>query len=169
MLHPLQGPQPHRGAARITFDLGFVRALSPARQRPESRLVAGQFHRESFRRAGGDRLGERAFDDPVLQRLVGQHDDAPADGERAQRRGTAPRSEVSSSLTAIRSAWNVRFAGWPPVRRAGAGIAWYSSATSSAVEVNGVRARWRTIWAAIRRANRSSPYRCRMSANAAAS
>ena len=30
---------------------------------------------------------------------------------------------VNSSLTATRSAWNVRFAGLPPVRLAGAGIA----------------------------------------------
>ncbi len=37
--------------------------------------------------------------------------------------GSARRSTDSSSLTSMRRAWNVRLAGCPPVRRAGAGIA----------------------------------------------
>ena len=53
--------------------------------------------------------------------------------------GSARRSTASSSLTSIRSAWKVRLAGWPPVRRAGAGISAYSSSTSRAEVVNGSR------------------------------
>ena len=52
--------------------------------------------------------------------------------------GIARRSTASSSLTSIRSAWKVRLAGWPPVRRAGAGISAYSSSTRRAEVVNGV-------------------------------
>ena len=43
----------------------------------------------------------------------------------------------SSSLTAMRSAWNVRVAGWPPVRRAAAGMALRTSSASSPVVVIG--------------------------------
>ena len=43
-------------------------------------------------------------------------------------------STSSSAFTAMRIAWNVRLAGWPPVRRAGAGMA---SRTISASSVGG--------------------------------
>ena len=43
-------------------------------------------------------------------------------GIAASEAGSAARSDPSSSLTSIRRAWKVRLAGWPPVRRAGAGI-----------------------------------------------
>ncbi len=36
-----------------------------------------------------------------------------------QASGSARSSWPSSSLTAIRRAWNERFAGWPPAKRAG--------------------------------------------------
>ena len=58
--------------------------------------------------------------------------------------GTARRRTASSSLTSMRSAWKVRLAGWPPVRRAGAGISAYSSSTRGAEVVNGVCSRRRT-------------------------
>ena len=49
----------------------------------------------------------------------------PAARAAASRARPAARasSEPSSSLTAIRSAWKTRFAGWPSPKRAGAGIA----------------------------------------------
>ena len=37
-----------------------------------------------------DGLGQRALDDPVLERLVGQDDDATADGKDAERVGDRP-------------------------------------------------------------------------------
>ena len=58
----------------------------------------------------------------------------------------------------MRSAWKVRFAGCPPVRRAAAGIDSRTSSASRADEVIRERARSRTIAPAIRAANRSSPY-----------
>ena len=71
--------------------------------------------------------------------------------------GSARFSAPSSSLTSMRRAWNVRFAGWPPVRRVAAGIDSRTSSASRAVCVNGSRARSRSIAAAIREAKRSSP------------
>ena len=72
--------------------------------------------------------------------------------------GIARRRTASSSLTSMRSAWKVRLAGCPPVRRAGAGISAYSSSTSRPEVVNGSRSRSRTTAVAILRANFSSPY-----------
>ena len=45
----------------------------------------------------------------------------------------------------MRSAWNVRLAGLPPVRRAGAGMVSRMSSTSRGLVVNGSRSRSRTI------------------------
>ena len=64
----------------------------------------------------------------------------------------------------MRSAWNVRLAGCPPVRRAGAGIDSRITSTSRALRVNGSRLRSRTIVSAMRLAKRSSPYACRIRA-----
>ena len=41
----------------------------------------------------------------------------------------------NSSLTAIRTAWKIRLAGCPPLRRAGAGIASLIMSTNSSVRV----------------------------------
>ena len=58
--------------------------------------------------------------------------------------GSAPASASSSPLTSMRSAWNVRLAGWPPVRRVAAGIDERTSSASRAVPVNGSAPRSRT-------------------------
>ena len=71
--------------------------------------------------------------------------------------GIARRSTPSSSLTSIRSAWKVRLAGCPPVRRAGAGIVSRRSSTSLAESVNGSVSRALTMARAICRENFSSP------------
>src|SRR3954452_16428671 len=63
--------------------------------------------------------------------------------------GSAASSWPSSSLTAMRIAWNVRFAGWPPAKRAGTGIASVTISTSCWVVSIGVRPRARTIARAI--------------------
>ena len=63
--------------------------------------------------------------------------------------GSAASSEPSSSLTAMRSAWKTRFAGWPSPKRAGAGIAHLIVSTSSPVRSNGCSLRRRTIARAI--------------------
>ena len=66
--------------------------------------------------------------------------------------GSAASSCSSSPLTAIRIAWNVRLAGWPPPNRAGAGIAAVIASTSSNVVASGASSRRRTISRAIRSA-----------------
>src|SRR5262249_20107371 len=63
--------------------------------------------------------------------------------------GSASSSAVSSSLTAIRSAWKTRFAGWPSPNRAGAGIAALIVSTSSPVRSNALLRRLRAIARAI--------------------
>ena len=68
-------------------------------------------------------------------------------------RSSAAARISSSRLTSMRIAWNVRLAGCPPRRRAGAGIASRTIAASCTVESIGRAA---TIARAIRGAKRSS-------------
>src|SRR5215207_1327135 len=70
---------------------------------------------------------------------------------------SSPTSKLGSSrLTSMRIAWNVRRAGWPPRRRAAAGMPRFTASTSSPVVRTGRAA---TISDAMRRAKRSSPLR----------
>ena len=48
--------------------------------------------------------GERLLHDPVLQRLIGQHDDPPPCSEHVQRDGDGRLSAASSPFTSMRSA-----------------------------------------------------------------
>ena len=57
----------------------------------------------------------------------------------------------------MRRAWNVRFAGLPPVRRVAAGIAALTISASWVVEFIGAIARCLTIDSTMRVANFSSP------------
>ena len=82
----------------------------------------------------------------------------PPGASTSQATGSPRSSWPSSSFTAIRSAWNVRFAGWPPANAAGAGIAETTVSTSCCVVRSGSSARRRTIARAMRLAKRSSPY-----------
>ena len=75
---------------------------------------------------------------------------AKADGNAASR-------EPSSSLTAMRNAWNTRLAGCPSPKRAGAGMAALIVSTRSPVRSNGCSFLRRAIAFAICRAYRSSP------------
>ena len=109
--------------------------------------------------AAAGALGEEALDAPVLERVEGERGEAAADLQRRPRRAGAPRRAAASSpLTAIRIAWKVRLAGWPPANRAGAGMAAVIASLSSKVVVSSARPRRRTISPAIRSAKRSSPY-----------
>ena len=67
--------------------------------------------------------GEYPFDDAVLQGLVGLHHEPPSHAQAVECSGQARSRTSSSALTAMRSAWKVRLAGCPPLRRAGAGTA----------------------------------------------
>ena len=58
--------------------------------------------------------------------------------------GRARSRAASSPLTSMRRAWNVRLAGWPPVRRVAAGIAARTSSASRPTVANGSLARSRT-------------------------
>src|SRR5712691_1767115 len=71
--------------------------------------------------------------------------------------GRAVSRAPSSSLTAMRSAWNTRLAGCPSPKRAGAGIAALIVSTRSPVLSKGCSFLRRTIAFAIGRAYRSSP------------
>ena len=88
----------------------------------------------------------------------------PPTRSRSQASGSAASSWASSSLTAIRIAWKVRLAGWPPANRAGAGIAAVIASTSSNVvaisaPAGGGRSRRRS-------GRRSAPRRSRAAARA---
>ena len=63
----------------------------------------------------------------------------------------------SSSLASMRSAWKVRFAGFPPVRRVAAGMLSLTKVASSWVELSGAFARALTMFSTILVANFSSP------------
>ena len=80
--------------------------------------------------------------------------------------GSAASSCASSSLTAIRIAWNVRLAGWPPAKRAGAGIAAVIASTSSNVVASVTCAAADDLGGDARR--RSAPRRTRAGAREAA-
>ncbi|CAM5381702.1 hypothetical protein SRIMM317S_02578 [Streptomyces rimosus subsp. rimosus] len=71
--------------------------------------------------------------------------------------GTALSTAASSALTSMRSAWNVRLAGLPPVRFAACGSASRISSTRRALFVKGSLARSRTTASTIRLACFSSP------------
>ena len=61
----------------------------------------------------------------------------PPGPSRSMASSSAPGRMSSSRFTSMRMAWNVRLAGWPPRRRAGAGMASRTTSASSVVEVTG--------------------------------
>ena len=78
----------------------------------------------------------------------------PPGASTASAPSSASASWSSSRFTSMRIAWKVRLAGWPPLRRAGAGIASRTISASCSVSVIGRAA---TIARAMRAAYRSSP------------
>lgn len=119
--------------------------------------MAGKFHRQIDRGAGRDGLGEEPLDDSVLQGLVGHHHDAPADAQSVQggRERTAQRVEfvVDRDPQGLERALGRMPAGAPGRGR----NRFVEKGYQVEVDVNGSRARRRTMCAAMRRANRSSP------------
>lgn len=81
----------------------------------------------------------------------------PPGASTSQNASTAFSSCPSSSLTSMRIAWKVRFAGCGPSRRADAGIAALMMSTSSVVVSMGLSLRALTMKSAMRAAQRSSP------------
>ena len=109
----LAGAKLGRARARIGRDLGFVRRDGTLGEQAEGRrrrLDIGQMPRHA---GGAASLGEERLDDAVLERMEGHHHEPPGRLRGFARRRQAPcASSASSSLTKMRSAWNVRVAGW---------------------------------------------------------
>src|SRR5690606_35902402 len=81
---PLCGPQPGRSRPRIAGDLFLSGKLGSPRDESETRLVGGDGNGQ-VRWAGLLRpRHEGLFDQAVFQRVVGEHGDPPAHGQRVQ-------------------------------------------------------------------------------------
>ena len=114
--------------------------------------------RQVARHVGRGDLGERALGDAVLERVVGQDDDATAgrqDLERG-RQGAAADAELVVDLDAQRLERPLGRVAARATRGAGMDVRMRS--TSRALLVNGSRARSATTASAMRLANFSSPY-----------
>jgi len=114
-----------------------VRTRRPARC-PQTQVGrwGGQMQSRDSRR-------EELFDDPILERLERDHDDASAGSEDAHGRRQRLLEFASSSLTAMRRAWKTRVAGSMP-----RGLRVFTPATKrprSSAAPNGVLTRRRTI------------------------
>ena len=94
----------------------FSRRASGAAPHTHGR-PGGQVHPPSSARR------EAGLDDPVLARVVGDGHAAATRSKGVDGRIERHRQDVESWLTSMRNAWNVRLAGCPPRRRAGAGMA----------------------------------------------
>ena len=94
---------------------------------------------------------------PVLERMEADHAQTPARRRAARRAcGNAASSDSSSSLTRMRSAWNVRVAGCLPGSRVGTARGDQRRRAGRVRSIGASRPR-RTIARAMRRAKRSSP------------
>ncbi len=93
------------GVAReLVGALLLVGELRAAHQQPQLRAVLGQFDRQAAGGGRGRAGGERALDDAVLERLVGQHDHPAADGKGTdgRRDGSCENAEFVVHLDAKR-------------------------------------------------------------------
>ena len=106
-----------RGLAATSSALGRTRL---AGHEPELRRAAAAADRQVGRADAAVRgLTKALLDDAVLERVERDHGQ-PAAGLAHLERASSPSSSwPSSSLTAIRSAWKTRFAGWPWPKRDG--------------------------------------------------
>ncbi len=120
--------------------------------RPQTHTGSSGGHTQPWARAARKRLTRRSSSE--WKEIAAS---TPPSRSRRQASGSAPSSWPSSSLTAIRSAWKERLAGWPPPNRAGAGTAAVIASTSWSVVSIGAASRARTIARAIAPAWRSSP------------
>ena len=126
-------------ARRLTAISASVGLSAPRVSSRSRRLVLLRHHRQPGGRGLAGAGGQHLLDQPVLERVVGQDGDPAADGERGDRlRQHRLQARRARALTSIRSAWNVRLAGWPPVLRTAAGIDWSSTCTSRAEVLEGL-------------------------------
>ena len=132
------------------------------------RVVAAAGAHRLTRRADAVRapLAERVLHQPVLARVVGDDRERPPGARRSRSAGSARANPASSSLTAMRTAWNSRAKSGGPVRAP-------RRAADRADEVvarrEGTVARRRTISRARRPARGSSPYSRKMRASSSSS
>ena len=123
----------------------------------EYRLLPAHARRQIRRaRASVRELGERFLDDAVLKRVVADDHQRPPGLSQRMAASRPLLSTSSSPFTSMRSAWNVRFAGCPPARRAEAGMAALMMSTSCSLVSMGAFWRARTAKSAIRLAHFSS-------------
>ena len=136
------GPQARGLRARVRGDL--ARAGRDRAAEDELGLRACGRSRRRAGRAGRCSPRVRSARKRLTRRSSSEWKEMPARRPSARRicqaSGSAASSWASSSLTAIRIAWKVRLAGWPPAKRAGAGIAALIASTSSKVVSSGRRA-----------------------------
>ena len=141
-------PSSLRAARRRADASAGCAATSPASGRSTRRVsssACGLARRTRTREVGradapARAVGQEALHAPVFERCGRR---SLQTGRRcarsAQASGSARSSCPSSSLTAMRIAWNERLAGWPPAKRARAGIAAVITSTSSLVVSIGSR------------------------------
>ena len=126
--------------SRADFARGFA-ATSPALgaiERRKTSSASGVRPQPQTGRSGGQMHPRvRSARKRLTRRSSSEWKEMPARRPSSRRichaSGSAASSWASSSLTAIRIAWKVRLAGWPPAKRAGAGIAALIASTSSNV------------------------------------
>ena len=95
-------------------DFFAVGALGAPGEPAELRHNRVHGHGQAGRRLVGGQPHELSLDDAVLERVIGQHDDAAAAPAQSSAAGSDRRSVPSSSLTSIHRAWKVRFGRVPP-------------------------------------------------------
>ncbi len=124
-VRPLGGAQLGR---RRTWVLGaLLRAGNhgAGRERAQRRAVAAHADGKVGRAgAAAGLVADEPLDDPILERVEADHGHAGRRAAAGRAAASSPsRSDSSSSLVAIRSAWNTRLAGWPWPNRLGVGMA----------------------------------------------
>ena len=156
----LGGPQPDGRGPRVGGDLLGARLLGAAHEQAQLGRAAlgheGQV--DGHGRGGTCRRARPSRPCPPGTGRRGRRCALRRRARRAIAAGTARRSTPSSSLTSMRSAWNVRLAGWPPVRRVAAGMALRTSSARRAVLGRTARGRGRAR-SRRRSARRSAPRR----------
>src|SRR4051794_17052455 len=138
-------------AARGVWAISSGEGVTPPRAssaasalRPQAHTGRSGGHTQPFARSARNRFTRRSsreWNEIPANR--------PSEARSAQASGSARSSWSSSPLTAMRMAWKVRLAGWPPAKRAGAGTERLMTSTSSCVVSSGrLRTIARAIWLA---------------------
>src|SRR3989454_4056629 len=156
-----------RGFAAFSRALGRIALREVARSSgclPQTQIGKSGGHSQPRSRSRMKRLTSRSSSEWKLITAS-----LPPGRSMEKAEGSAASSDPSSSLTAMRKAWNTRFAGCPSPNLAGAGMAVLIVSTRSLVRSKGCSFRRRTIAFAIWRAYRSSPERLKIGARSRSS